>query len=371
MTDYYETLGVSRNSTQEEIKKAYKKKAKKLHPDLNKDDPKAEEKFKEVNEAYKVLSDQKSRAQYDQFGHDAFKQGARQGGFQGFGGFEGFDFSGFDFSDIFSEFFGGGGRHRQRRGHDLQTTVTITMKEAYTGIDKELELNKFDPCDACKGTGAEDGKMKTCETCHGRGRVVREQRTPFGMFQTQTTCHACQGEGQQAEKPCTKCRGEGRLRTSKSITVTIPPGVHDGQRIRVSGEGEAGPAGVPPGDLFLYVEVKPHELFSREGDDLYCEIPISFTQAVLGADVTIPTLDGEATLEIPSGSQSHTLFRVRGYGMPRMRGHGKGDLLVRVKVETPRKLSKEQRSALEAFSKASGEDVSPQRGFFKKLKDAF
>ena len=368
MPDYYDILGISKNSSQEEIKKAYKKKAKQFHPDLNKDNPQAEEKFKEVNQAYKVLSDQQARTQYDQFGHETFEQSQKNGGGpnpgfnfnQGFGGFE----------DIFSDIFGGGFR-QQRKGADLQAEFTITLNESFRGVEKELDVTKNDPCTDCKGTGAKDAKMKTCEECKGQGRVLRQQRTPFGVFQTQAMCGACQGTGQQPETVCSTCRGQGSVRKNKTIKIDIPAGVDNGQRIRIQGEGEAGPPGVPPGDLYLYVTVKPHDLFEREGSDLHCDIPISIPQAAFGDDVEIPTLDKKAVLEIPAGTNSHTRFKLSGYGMPRVNGRGKGDLYVRVKIQTPKKLSKEQKSALEAFAKASGEGVKPQKGFFDKLKDAF
>lgn len=365
MSNYYDVLGVSKNATQEEIKKAYKKKAKQYHPDLNKDNPDAESKFKEVNAAYNVLSDKQARAQYDQFGHETFKQGQRQGGGggfnQGFGGFE----------DIFSDLFGGGFGRQARRGADLQAEFTITLNESYTGVTKDVELTKNDVCGDCNGTGAENGKLKTCSDCGGQGRVLRQQRTPFGVFQTQATCSKCQGSGKQPEQPCRMCDGNGSVRKRKTITVDIPAGVANGQRIRISGEGEAGPAGSPPGDLYLYVTVKPHDLFVREGDDLHCDIPISISQAVFGDDVKIPTLEKTAILEIPVGTHSHTRFKLSGYGMPRLQGRGKGNLYVRVKVQTPKKLSKEQKAALKQFADASGDTATPQKSFFDKLKDAF
>ncbi len=364
MPDYYDVLGVSKNATQEEIKKAYKKLAKTYHPDLNKDNPQAEEKFKEVNNAYKVLSNQKARTQYDQFGHDTFEQAQKGGGGQGFNqGFGGFE-------DIFSDIFGGGFR-QQRRGADLQAEFTITLQEAYRGTEKELELTKNDPCSDCNGTGAHKGEMKTCGECGGQGRVLSQQRTPFGVFQTQTTCRACQGQGRIPKKACDTCRGQGSVRKNKTIKVSIPAGVESGQRIRVQGEGEAGPAGTPPGDLYLYVTVRTHDLFERKGDDLFCDIPISIPQAVFGDDVKIPTLEKSAVLEIPPGTHSHTRFKLSGFGMPHLSGRGKGNLYVRVKVQTPKKLSKEQQAALKQFADASGESVKPQKGFFEKLKDAF
>lgn len=374
MADYYNTLGVSKDASQKEIKKAYKKLAKKYHPDLNQDDG-AEDKFKEINEAYKVLGDEQKRAQYDQFGHDSYTQGQKTGGFDQ-GGFSGFDQSGGfgGFEDIFNEFFGGGrgfgGRQQQHRGRDLQATVTISLKEAYTGLEKTVELDKHDTCDACDGTGAKDAKTSTCETCNGQGQVIGQQRTPLGVFRTQRPCPTCGGTGQIPEEECAACGGQGRVRKRKKITVDIPAGVDTGQRIRVAGEGEAAGPGTQPGDLYLVVQVKEHELFTREGSTLRCEIPISYTQAVFGDDVKIPTLDGTATLEVPAGTQSHTVFRIKGYGMPGLRG-GRGDLMVKAKVQTPKKLSKEEKDLLQEYAQVRGEDTEPQKNFFERLRDAF
>ena len=373
MPDHYQTLGVNKNASQADVKKAYKKLAKKYHPDLNKESG-SEEKFKEINEAYQVLSDEKKRAQYDQFGHETYQQGKKTGGFNQ-GGFSGFDQSGFGgFEDIFNEFFGGGGfgggGRTQQRGRDLQATVTITLKEAYTGVDREIELDKHDLCDACSGTGAKNGKTKTCSTCGGRGQVVGQQQTPLGVFQTRRTCPTCGGVGDIPQEECMSCSGEGRVRRRKKLVVDIPKGVETGQRIRIAGEGEAAGRGIPPGDLYLLVRVQEHELFEREGNTLRCEIPISFTQAVFGADVKIPTLDKEATLEVPAGTHSHTVFRLKGYGMPGVRS-GKGDLHVKVKVNTPKKLSDEEQELLKQYAQLRGEETEPQKGFFARLRDAF
>ncbi len=373
MSDYYSILGISKNASQDEIKKAYKKLAKQYHPDLNKNKPEAEEKFKQVNEAYKVLGNEQKRTQYDQFGHDTYKQGAKSGGFDG--GFSGYDntggFGGFE--DIFNDFFGGGfggSRQQTRRGDDLQTTIGITLKEAYTGTEKRIDVEMYAACEPCAGTGAQDKKRKTCATCNGAGRVVQQQRTVFGTFQTQRTCGTCGGRGNIPEQKCTSCLGTGRKRTRKNLRIEIPAGIQTGQRIRLSGQGEAGEAGTPPGDLYILVLVEENELFRREGENLYCEIPISYTQAVLGDDVTIPTLEKNATLEIPAGTQSHTQFRIRGYGMPSARGR-KGDLYVRVKIEVPKKITKEERELLHAYAKLQGEETKPQKSFFDKIRDAF
>ncbi len=373
MADYYDTLGVSKNATLQEIKKAYKKKAKLYHPDLNKDNPKAEEKFKQINEAYKVLSDDKLRAEYDRFGHDAFKQGQKTGA-AGAGGFSGFDFSTGGFEDIFNEFFGGGfgfgSQRRARRGADLSTHVTVTLQEAYSGITKKISLKKSDPCSACGGTGAKGSDLMTCHTCGGQGSVIRQQRTPFGVFQTQTTCPSCGGRGEEPRVTCDVCHGSGHEKRQKVLEIEIPAGVEDGQRVRIRNEGEAGPAGSPPGDLYITVNIKPHPLFERQGANLYASVPISFTQAVFGDEISIPTLKGDAVLELPQGTQSHTTFRLKGYGMPRLRG-GYGDLLVKVKIKTPKKLTKEQKKLLSEYAKTTGEDHKPQKSFFQRLKDAF
>ena len=374
MPDHYETLGVSKDASQAEIKKAYKKLAKKYHPDLNKDKG-SEDQFKKINEAYQVLGDEKKRTQYDQFGHETYQQGKKTGGFNQ-GGFSGYDqTSGFGgFEDIFNEFFGGGfgggGRRGQQRGRDLQATVTITLKEAYTGVERDVELDKHDTCSACKGTGAKHAKTKTCGTCNGRGQVIGQQQTPLGVFQTRRTCPTCGGVGNIPEEKCTECAGEGRLRKRKKITVEIPKGVETGQRIRVQGEGEAAGKGIPPGDLYLVVQVQEHDLFKREGSTLHCEIPLSFTQAAFGADVKIPTLDGKATLEVPAGTNSHTVFRIKGYGMPTVRGR-RGDLMVKVKVVVPKKLSSQEKEVLQEYAKLRGEETEPQKGFFSRLRDAF
>ncbi|MEK6886272.1 MAG: DnaJ C-terminal domain-containing protein, partial [Nanoarchaeota archaeon] len=272
---------------------------------------------------------------------------------------------GFDFSDIFGNIFGG--QSRSRKGSDLQTTITITLKEAYEGTEKKIDLNKYDSCKACDGTGAKDGKLETCDTCDGEGSVIGQQHTPFGTFRSKITCHDCDGSGEQAVTNCPICKGEAVVKHKKTITVDIPAGIETGQRIKVTGEGES-VKGLSPGDLFLLIKIKPHDLFEREGSDLHCDIPISFTQAVFGDDVDIPILSKYVTLEIPPKTQSHTVFRVRGHGMPELRGYGKGDILVRVKVETPSKLSKEQISVLKKFEEVS---AKPQKSFFDHLKDAF
>jgi molecular chaperone DnaJ len=370
--DYYEVLGVSRDTNQDEIKKAYKKMAKKYHPDLNPDSKTAEEKFKEINEAYEVLSDPEKKARYDQFGH-----AGTDGGFEGFGGS---DFSGF--GDIFDMFFGGGfggtgagGRRRAaERGADLRLDLSIAFEEAAFGVEKDVEIPRMESCDVCQGSGAEPGTQpKTCPVCGGSGKVKSTQSTPFGQFQTVRTCHRCQGMGTFIEKVCKHCRGSGKVRKVRKIHVKIPAGVDNGSRLRVANEGEAGSQGGLPGDLYVYINVKPHKTFIRENDDVICELRISFTQAALGAEVEVPTLDGNVKLTIPEGTQTGTSFRLRGRGIPKLRGYGRGDHHVKVKVVTPTKLTEEQKELLREFdAKGTNEQSSDKgKGFFNKFKDAF
>ncbi|RME32202.1 molecular chaperone DnaJ [Candidatus Woesearchaeota archaeon] len=361
MVDYYEILGVPRNATREEIKKAYKKLAKKYHPDVNKS-PEAEKKFKEISEAAAVLGDEEKRRQYDSVGHEAFTKSG--------GGFSGFDFSGFgpgtDFGDIFESFFGGGfndffGR-RRRRGADLRYDVTLTLQEVAEGVTKRLRIRKEDVCPHCHGSGAEE--KRTCGTCHGSGHVAQMRRTPFGVFQSTTTCPHCNGRGFVAVKTCRTCRGRGHVEREKELRVEIPAGVEDGTRLRVAGEGEVGEGGA--GDLYVFISIKEHPLFKRDGSDLHIDVPISFFQAVFGDAITVPTLTGKAKVKVPAGTQSGTTFRLRGKGLPGMhRGHG--DELVTVHVETPQKLTKKQEKALRAASEAFGK--SPSKSLFEKLKE--
>ena len=372
--DYYNTLGVSKNATKEDIKQAYKRLAKQYHPDINKD-PSATEKFKEINEAAAVLSDEKKRANYDRFG--TAEEAFGPGGYdfrdfqQGFG-------NDFDADDIFEQFFGGGGgffgggRQRRRggpeRGADLRFEMEITLEEAASGFEKKITIPKLETCDLCNGSGAENkSDIQTCEECGGSGTQVRQQRTPFGIFQTTNTCKACNGSGRQIKKPCKKCHGDGRIDIKKTIEIKIPAGVDTGIRVRVAGEGEAGVKGGPTGDLYVVVHVKPHKIFERDGDNIYVEVPISFAQAALGDEIDVPTIDGEATLKIPSGTQSETIFRLKGRGIPHLRG-GAGDEMIRVKVEVPSKLSSRQKELLQEFGEISGK---PQKGFFDKMSKIF
>lgn len=369
--DYYEVLGVGRNATPEEIKKAYKKLAKKYHPDLNPDSKTAEEKFKEVSEAYSVLSDDNQRARYDQFGHEGLN-GQGMGGFGGFGGFGG---QGFDMGDIFSSFFGGGfgGQTRDpsapQRGGDLRLDLTVTFEEAAKGVEKEVSVTRMEACPDCKGSGAKPGTgRETCSQCNGSGRVRLNQTTPFGQFQTVKTCSACGGSGSIIKEPCPKCSGSGRVRKHHKIKVNVPAGVDNGSRLRMQGEGEGGVNGGSNGDLFIYVTVKPHKFFKREGDNVFLEQQISFAEAALGADIEVPTLDGPVKLTIPEGTQTGTTFRLRGRGFPKLRGYGRGDQHVRVKLFTPQRLSDEQKELLRKFDSTYAEPVEEdKKGLFGKI----
>lgn len=367
--DYYELLGVSRSASVDEIKKAYRKLARKYHPDANPDDPNAETKFKEISEAYVVLSDPEKRANYDRFGH-AGADG------QGFGGFNGFgDFGGL--GDIFEMFFGGTGRRRTgpEKGADVRADLELTLNEAAFGLEREIKVARTETCGTCGGSGAAAGsKPATCSACNGSGQVQYAQNTPFGRIVQSHPCDRCRGTGKIIEKPCPTCRGTGQTRRTRSIKVKIPPGVDSGSRLRVAGEGEAGTRGGPRGDLYVYIHVKPHKVFKREGDDLICEMPVSFVQAALGDELEVPTLEGTAKLKVPEGTQSGTIFRMKGKGVPNVSGFGRGDQHVLVKVVTPTKLSEKQKSLLKEFSKLGGEHQNmPQadKSIFEKVKDAF
>ena len=367
--DYYEVLGVPKEANDEEIKKAFRRLARQYHPDVNKDDPKAEEKFKEINEAYEVLSDQQKRAAYDRFGHAGTDPNFGGAGAGGFGGFEGF-------GDIFDMFFGGSGRRRNtgpERGADLRYDLRIDFEAAAFGQETTIRVPRIELCPTCHGNRATPGTpIKTCPNCHGAGQVQMVQNTAFGRFSTVRTCDRCQGEGKTIETPCPECAGRGRLRRVREIKITIPAGVDTGHRLRVSGEGEAGERGGPAGDLYVYLSVKPHPLFQRTGDDLILERAISYAQATLGGTVEVPTLESPAELRIPEGTQPGTLFKLRGKGIPHLRGSGRGDLLVRVKIEVPTKMTPAQREAVRQLAEAFGEQVSPpEKGFINKVKEAF
>ena len=379
--DYYEVLGVSKDASEDEIKKAYKKLARKYHPDLNRDNPKeAEEKFKEVNEANEILSDPQKRARYDQFGHAGFdgsgNMGGGAGGFGGFSGFGGFGDGG-GMGDIFDMFFGGGGRRAQRpgpeRGSDLRYDLEITFEEAAFGKEAELTIPRTEECPSCHGSGAAKGSSpEECPNCHGTGQVQHTQNTPFGRIMNTRICDRCNGSGKIVKNPCSDCHGTGKKQVRRKISVKIPAGIDHGERIRVSGGGEAGIRGGSPGDLFVYIFVKQHKIFSRNDTDVLCEVPISFVQAALGDDIEVPTLDGKVEMKVPAGIQSGTVLRLKGRGIPVLRGTGRGDQRVRIKVLTPQNLSDRQKKLLEEFGDISGEKVNPeQKSFTDYLKKMF
>jgi len=368
--DYYEVLGVARNASDEELKKAYRRLAIQLHPDRNPGNKEAEERFKEVNEAYQVLSDPDRRARYDRLGHAAFE------GHPG-GGFGGFDFSqGFEevCSDIFGDFFGAGrsrSRSHSRRGDDLRYDLEIDFVEAARGVEKTISFQRLATCEACSGSGARSGAagVRTCPNCRGTGQV----RTQQGFFSISTTCGQCRGEGMIIADPCPKCQGQGRTRRAQSLSVRIPAGVDNGSRLKLRGEGEAGSSGGPGGDLYVVIHVREHELFARQGNDVVVEVPVSFPQAALGGEIEVPTLDGKVKVKVQAGTQSGKVMRLKGRGFPDLHGYGRGDELVKIMVETPRRLSARQRELLEEFAKASGEDVNHpmSKGFVDKLKQMF
>lgn len=375
--DYYEVLGVAKDADDATIKKAYRKLAMKYHPDRNPDDKAAEEKFKEVGEAYEVLSNPDKRAAYDRMGHDAFKNGG-MGGAGGAGGFGGFT----DPMDIFAQFFGGmggmggfGGGSRRRQadprqpGSDLRYDLEITLEEAAHGCEKTLEIERLVPCDACGATGSKDGRSgyKQCATCHGSGVVTRQS----GFFVQQSTCPTCHGMGQTISNPCPKCHGEGRVHKDVKVTLRVPPGVDTGTKMRSAGNGDAGLHGGDTGDLYVFIEVRPHDVFTREGMDLHCSMPVPFIEATKGGVVEAPTLDGAAKLKIPAGTSSGTIFRVRGKGMPNLKGSGRGDLMVEVQVETPVNLTSAQLKALAAFAETLKDANQPEVCGFRKRTAAY
>ena len=347
--DYYDVLGVERGADEKAIKRAYKKLAMQYHPDRTKGDKAKEEKFKEIQEAYEILGDKEKRAAYDQYGHAAFEQGGMGG--SGFGGgFSGADF-GDIFGDMFGDIFGGGGRGRQRvvRGEDLRYDIQITLEEAVKGTTKDIQINTLAHCDSCDGSGAEKGsKVETCPSCHGSGRVRRQQ----GFFVTEAICPTCHGSGKKIEKPCKSCHGEGRVHKKKNLSVKIPAGVDTGNQLRLSGEGAAGENGAPAGDLYVVIHVKEHHIFERDGNNLYCEVPISFSMAALGGEIEVPTLDGKVKLKIPAETQTGKLFCMRGKGVSSTRSGYAGDLICRVVIETPVNLNKEQKELLEKLEES-------------------
>ena len=371
--DYYEVLGVSKGASDDEIKKAYRLLAKKYHPDMNPGDKEAEAKFKEANEAYAVLSDSEKRAKYDQFGHAAFDPS--MGGGSGFGGFGGFGGADFDFGDIFSSFFGGGGSSRSTRnmpidGDDVMARITISFDEAVFGCKKEVSFARVEACSDCSATGAAKGtKPETCTTCHGTGRVTVQQQTVLGYMQTQRSCSACKGTGKIIKTPCKNCNGKGYIKVNKKLEVTIPAGIDNMQRIVLRGQGSAGRNGGVAGDLVIEVRVKEHKLFTRERNNIYCEIPISFSEAALGAEIYIPLLgDKTEKYQIPEGTQTGTSFTLKGKGITDINTKRKGDLIITVLVETPKNLTSEQKKLLTEFSKTLGESNAGKKdSFFKKL----
>ena len=370
--DYYEVLNVGRSASGEEIKRSYRKLAVKFHPDKNPDDPHAEEKFKELGEAYDVLSDGEKRAAYDRFGHAAFAQGGgRAGGFH-----DPFDifrevFGGGGGGGIFETFFGGGGAQPDgsQRGSDLRYDMQITLEEAAFGVEKEIEVRKLDACEICHGSGAAPGsRAVTCPTCRGRGQVVSSR----GFFQVSQTCPNCHGLGEVIERPCERCHGEGRVEKTSRIKIKVPAGISHGSRLRSGGNGEAGVRGGGQGDLYIVVHIKEHPIFQREEDNLFCEVPISFATAALGGEVPVPTLEGKASLKVPAGTQCGQSFRLRSKGVVQVNGRERGDLYARLLVEVPTHLNSEQRQKLEEFAELCGEDNSPLgKSFFERAKEFF
>ena len=370
-TEYYDRLGLSKDASQDEIKRAYRKMSKKYHPDINKE-PGAEEKYKEVQEAYETLSDDQKRAAYDQYGPDGANGFGGQGGFGGFDGGAGFG----GFEDIFSSFFGGGATRNPnapRQGDDLQYRVNLSFEEAIFGAEKEVHYNREATCKTCSGSGAKPGTSPvTCGRCHGQGVINVDTQTPLGMMRRQVTCDVCHGTGQEIKEPCQTCHGTGHEKQSHKVSVKIPAGVETGQQIRLAGQGEAGFNGGPYGDLFVIINVNPSDKFTRDGSTIYYTLNISFVQAALGDTVEVPTVHGNVEMTIPAGTQTGKTFRLKGKGAPRLRGGSQGDQLVTVKIVTPTKLNDAQKEALLAFAKASGDEkIAPQKkGFFNKVKDA-
>ena len=377
--DYYEVLGVAKGCSDDELKKAYRKLAKKYHPDLNPGDKDAEAKFKEVNEAYEVLSDKEKRQRYDQFGHAGVDPNFGAGGGAGAGGFGGFG----DFSDIFGDIFGGGfgfgGSTRTRdpnaptRGNDVGVTFGISFMEAVKGCRREISYQRLENCDRCGGTGAKEGTSpETCPDCHGSGQVRVSKRSPFGMIQTVQTCSRCGGRGRIIRESCPKCGGRGRVRINRKLDVNVPAGIDDGQTFVVRGQGDQGQNGGPAGDLHVTVTVRPDPLFERDGFNIWCDIPITYTQAVLGDEIVVPTVDGKVKYNIPEGTQSGTVFRLRDKGVTSVGGRGRGDQYVRVNIEVPKSLSRSQKEKLREFEESlSDKNYNKRQGFFDKLREAF
>ncbi|WP_101910728.1 molecular chaperone DnaJ [Marasmitruncus massiliensis] len=378
--DYYEVLGVSKDASADDLKRAYRKLAKQYHPDMNPGDKTAEAKFKEVNEAYEVLNDPAKRQRYDQFGHAGIdpSYGAGGGGFGGAGGF-----GGFDVGDIFESFFGGGfggfgGSNRTRnpnapiRGNDINVTIGLSFMEAAKGCKQKIQIQRLEQCETCGGTGAKKGTSpETCSECGGTGQVKVQQRTPIGIIQTTRTCTRCNGKGKVIKEPCSSCRGMGRVRHSRTLEVSVPAGIDDGQTFMLRGQGDQGINGGPAGDVNIMVTLRPDELFERDGFDVWCDIPITFSQAVLGDEITVPTIDGKVKYEVPEGTQSGTVFRLRNKGIQYVNGRGRGDQYVKVNIEVPRNLSSKQKDVLKDFEKLSSDkNYEKRKTFFDRLKDA-
>jgi molecular chaperone DnaJ len=378
--DYYKILGVEKNASRDEVKKAYKRLAKKYHPDINKELG-AAEKFKEINEAAAVLGDEQKREMYDRYGTADFQGAGGPGTGAGFD-FSGFDFGGgdFDFGDLFESLFAGGSpfgfrssRSRgPRRGADLRFDMEIELEDAVHGAAKHISIPRYETCDKCDGTGAASkDSIKTCPVCHGTGTVTRTQRTPFGMFQSTSVCRECRGEGKTIDEPCTDCDGSGRVEQERKIKVDIPAGVESGTTLRLSGQGEAGEKGARQGDLYVVIHVRPHRIFERKGNDVYVEVPISFVTAVIGDAIEVPTVEGKAKLHIPAGTQSNTLFKMKGKGVPYINGAGTGDEYVKVVMHTPDDVNSKQKELLMQFAKSMGDKITPQKGFLDKVKEKF
>lgn len=375
--DYYEVLGVEKSAGASEIKKAYYKLAKQYHPDVNPGDAEAEKKFKEINEAYAILSDEDKKAKYDQYGHAAFENGGAGGGY-------GAGFEGFDFGDIFSSFFGGGSsfggfggggnrRNAPMRGEDIYARVTLSFEEAVRGCKKDVSFGRVQKCADCGGSGAKKGTtVETCKKCGGSGQMRVQQRTAFGMMQTMRTCDDCRGTGKVIKEPCTNCRGTGYVKITKTISVSIPAGIDNGQNISIAGQGNEGRNGGPAGDLIISVTVKPHAVFERNGSDIYCEVPINYWEAVLGDEIEIPTLDGKEKFTIPEGTQTGTTFTLRGKGITRVNSSVRGNLYITVKVDVPKNMNTKQKELLKELAESFGDKVQSKRdGFFKKFTDIF
>jgi len=373
--DYYEILGIDKGASDIEIKKAYRKLAKKYHPDVNPGDKEAEARFKEINEAYSVLINPETRAKYDQFGHAGLDG---NGGFDGFSGFSDFGFGGF--SDIFESFFGSAFGERTtrrrsgpRRGTDIDQYVEIEFEEAAFGVEKEIRFERLEDCPTCKGTGSKPGKGETvCKKCNGTGEIRFNQRTILGQFINVRTCDACGGEGTVISDPCSECRGTGKVQKKVKLIAKIPAGIDDGQTISLRGEGNAGSKGGPAGDLHINVRVREHPIFVRQGNDVICELPLTFVQCALGSEVDVPTLDGSIKYTIPEATQTGTVFRIKGKGIPYLRGNGRGDQYIKVHIEVPTNLTEKQKEILRQFAEASKDEQHEQRkGFIDKMKEAF